>query len=67
MSDLETRIAEVKTAKATENYWHAVGRYGTESHALRALDCRNRDEAIKMLAVVQTVSIFKREGKVVIQ
>lgn len=64
---IETMVSEVKTAKATALYWHDVSAYGGERQALRALDCISRDEAIKMLSAVQSVSIFKRDGKLVVQ
>ncbi len=63
----EAAIMTVKHAKATKLFWKDVETYGSETHALRALDCKTRDEAIDMLAEVQTVKIFKQGGKVVLQ
>lgn len=60
-------VESVKIAKAEKMYWADVSTYGTEAHALRALDCQNREEAIKMLSVVQPIVVFKREGKVIVQ
>lgn len=59
-------VQEVKIAKATAMFWENVKVYGNEGNALRALDCISRDEAIQMLAVVQPVSVFKRDGKIII-
>lgn len=67
MNELHQTIEAVKTAKATKKFGDNVAIYGTEEHALRALDCLSRKEAIAMLAVVQSVSIFKQDGKVVVQ
>jgi hypothetical protein len=64
---MKTQIEQVKRAKATSLYWNDVKDYGSEAHALRALDCTTRQEAIDMLTAVQTVSVFKREGRIVIQ
>ena len=60
-------IDGVKRAKATALFWNDVKAYGNEAHALRALDCKTRKEAIEMLSAVQTVSVFKREGRIIIQ
>jgi len=62
--ELEARIKEVKLEKATKMYDRSVVLYGSEESALRSLDCENRHEAIRMLAVVQTYSIFKVDGVV---
>ena len=66
-TEIKLAIQAVKLAKATRVYWLGVKAYGGEWQALRAYDSLNRDEAIKMLSVVQKVSVFKREGRVVIQ
>lgn len=62
----QAKIESVKRAKAHKLYWDDVKRYGSEGHALRALDCRERDEAIAMLAAVQRVSVFKYDGEIVV-
>ena len=66
-NEIQQAVAEVKTAKAAKMFWADVKTYGGEGAALRALYCQNRIEAITMLAAVQTVSIFKRDGRVVVQ
>ena len=66
-SHMELAVETVKYAKASKLFWQDVETYGSESHALRALDCKNRDEAIAMLATVQTVKIFKQDGRVILQ
>jgi uncharacterized ubiquitin-like protein YukD len=65
--ELQQTIETVKTAKATNLFLADVKTYGSQSQALRALDCQTRDEAITMLAAVQKVSVFKRDGRVVVQ
>ncbi|MES2367038.1 MAG: hypothetical protein V4563_14275 [Pseudomonadota bacterium] len=60
-------IRAVKLAKAETLYWEDVKAYGGEGNALRALDCKDRQEAIEMLSAVQSVSIFRRDGKIIIQ
>lgn len=64
---MNEQINEVKQAKAAKLFWNDVKVYGSEGAALRALDCRNRNEAIAMLSAGQTVSVFKREGRIVLQ
>jgi hypothetical protein len=66
-TELQQRVRTVKTAKATTRFGDCVKTYGTEEHALRALDCMSQKEAIQMLALGQTVSIFKRDGRVVVE
>ncbi len=66
-TQIQQAVSEVKLAKAERMFWDNVEIYGSERHALRALDCINREEAIRMLAVVQKVSIFKINGRVVVQ
>lgn len=67
MSDIESAVESVKRAKATALFWQDVKTYGREADALRALDCKTREEAITMLSVVQKVSVFKRDGRIIIQ
>ena len=57
----------VKTAKAEKAIDNNVSVYGSESAALRSLDCTSKAEAVKMLAHVQTVKIYKADGKVVVE
>lgn len=70
---LDAQIEAVKTAKATAQYWRTVDAHGRESSALDSLDCRHgttderRAEAIRMLASVQRVSVFKIDGQICIQ
>lgn len=66
-SELKQAVDIVKRAKATTAYWDSVRVRGRESEALRAFDCYTREEAISMLAVVQKVRIFKRDGKICIE
>jgi phage-related protein len=63
----EAAIMTVTHAKATNLFNKDIETYGSQAAALRALDCKTRDEAIAMLANVQTVKIFKQGGKVVLQ
>lgn len=67
MSEIQSLIESVKSAKAELLYWQDVQAYGGEGAALRALDCASREEAIHMLAAVQKVTVFKYEGKLVVQ
>lgn len=64
---MNEQINEVRTAKASKLFWDDVKVYGSEGAALRALDCRDCNEAIAMLSAVQTVSVFKRDGRIVLQ
>lgn len=61
---LELLIAVVKREKATKMFDRGVPVYGSVEAHLRSLDCETREEAIDMLAVVQTYSIFKVDGVV---
>lgn len=72
-NDLQQMIEQVKTAKAT-NWLHEIAKErGTMVAALDSLDCRfgttaeRMAEAVKQLSAVVKVSIFKRDGKVVVQ
>ncbi len=67
MNEIEETIQAVKIGKATALFWDNVKRCGSKQAALRALDCVTVEEAVRMLAVVQEVSIFKINGKVVVQ
>lgn len=67
MNEIEETIRAVKIGKATALFWDNVKGYGGKEAALRALDCYTVEEAVRMLAVVQEVSIFKINGKVVVQ
>lgn len=67
MSEIDAGKRSVRRAKATAAYWRDVKVYGSEREALKALDCNSRDEAIDMLTAVQRVSVFKCNGKVIIQ
>jgi hypothetical protein len=60
-------IAEIKLAKAEQTFEQGIAIYGTVENRLRSLDCKTRDEAIKMLAKVQQVKIHKINGKVVVE
>lgn len=66
-ADTQAKIRFAKLTKATALYWSSVKTYGSESHALRALDCRSRAEAVAMLAEVQPVSVFKCAGEIIVQ
>lgn len=65
--EIKQAVESVKRAKATNLFLHDVKAYGSIGNALRALDCRNMEEAVNMLMLVQKVSIFKRDGKVIVQ
>jgi hypothetical protein len=60
-------IKQVKMAKAEKSFDEGVLVYGSVEARLRSLDCKTREEAIKMLSVVQTVRVYKVNGKVVIE
>ncbi len=59
---LEARILEVKLEKATKMFDRGNVTYGSEVEHLRSMDCETREEAIRMLLVVQTYSVCKIEG-----
>lgn len=59
---LEARIREVKLEKAERSFRAALAAYGSLSACLRSLDCRTREEALRMLAAVQEVHIYKVDG-----
>lgn len=69
MTDIQRELAieTVKFSKAKNLFQKDVETYGSQAAALRALDCKTVDEALSMLAEVQTVSIFKKDGKVIFQ
>lgn len=60
-------IKQVKLAKAEKSFDEGVAVYGSVEARLRSLDCKTREEAIKMLAVVQTVRVYKVNGHVVVE
>lgn len=60
-------INAVKVAKAEKAFDHNVEVSGSEAAALKSLDCTSRSEAVKMLAHVQSVKIYKVNGKVVVE
>jgi len=64
---MKDQIEAVKRAKATNLFAQDIKTYGSKTAALRALDCQSTEEAIQMLSAVQTVSVFKYEGKIIIQ
>lgn len=64
---LDTMISQVKAAKAEKAFDDGVDVYGSVKSRLRSLDCKNREEAIRMLTHVQTVRIYKIDGKVVVE
>ena len=64
--EISQAISDVKTAKATALFWADVKTYGSQQRALRALDCQTREEAVKMLSVVQTVHVLKCMGQVIV-
>ncbi len=66
-NELKQAVKAVQMAKADKAFWGDVKTYGGTSPALRALDSISIEEAVEMLAVVQPFSIFKRDGKVVVQ
>mgnify|MGYP003333606416 CR=1 FL=1 len=66
-NELNQAIETAKTAKATALFWDDVKVYGSKAAALRALDCLNIEEAIEMLKNAVKYSVFKRDGKVVVQ
>lgn len=67
MSALQVALECVKRSKAEKVFEHDVVVYGSIANCLRALDCRSREEAVAMLAKVQSVRIYKIHGKVVIE
>jgi hypothetical protein len=72
-NELETAIETVKTAKATNCFHELVKEYGTLANCLNALDCRHGTTSERIAEAIATIkigvkySIFKRDGKVVIQ
>lgn len=64
---LDQIIAQVKAAKAENQFDEGVAVYGTVASRLRSLDCQTREEAIQMLTKTQTVKIYKVNGKVVVE
>lgn len=67
MSPLAADIQAVKVAKAINKLPEVIRIYGSLSQAIRAFDCIDRDELIKTLAMSQTVSVFKCDGRIIIQ
>ena len=61
-TELDALIEATKTEKATKLYEANLAIYGDEAAYLRSLDCRNRQEAIGMLRVVQTYSVRRIDG-----
>lgn len=64
---METIIKQVKQVKAEKAFDDGVMVYGSTQSCLRALDCTSREEAVRMLTHVQSVKIYKRNGKVVVE
>lgn len=64
---LENTVRQVKLAKAEKAFDAGVAVYGSVANRLRSLDCRTKEEAVKMLASVQAVRIYKLAGKVVVE
>jgi len=64
---MDAIVKAVKLAKAEKAFDAGVAIYGSVEERLRSLDCKTREEAISMLAVVQKVRIFKANGKVVVE
>jgi hypothetical protein len=60
-------INAVKVAKAEKAFDKNVQVYGSESAALKSLDCTSKSEAVRMLSHVQTVKIYKANEKVVVE
>lgn len=71
--ELQQTIETVKTAKATNRLHELAKTYGSIEQACSALDCRSGsvadriEEAVLTIRLGIKVSVFKREGKVVVQ
>lgn len=64
---LELEVKAVKLAKAEKAFARGVATYGSVPAALKAYDCKTRVEAVKMLATVQPVQIYKVAGMVIVE
>jgi len=64
---LDDIIESVKLAKAEKMFDDGVASYGSIAARLKSLDCKTKQEAVKMLSVVQEVRIYKANGKVVVE
>lgn len=60
-------IKQLKLEKAEKAFDAGISVYGSIEARLRSLDCKSREEAIKMLAVVQEVRVYKVDGIIVME
>jgi hypothetical protein len=64
---LDEIIKQVKRSKAEKAFDDSVRVYGSLQSCLRSFDCKDRDEAIRMLTTVQSVRVYKVCGRIVVE
>lgn len=63
--DLQIRAAKLRRAKKV--FDAGIPIYGSLAARLRSLDCKTEAEAVRMLAAVQDVKIYKVNGEVIVE
>lgn len=63
--DLRIRAAKLRRAKVA--FDAGIPIYGSLAARLRSLDCKTEAEAVRMLAAVQDVKIYKVNGIIVVE
>jgi hypothetical protein len=64
---LDEIIKQVKRSKAEMAFDDGVKLYGSLQSRLRSLDCKDREEAIRMLTTVQSVRVYKVCGRIIVE